>query len=193
MRLTPSAIEVVLRHLVLGSSVLALGWTAYGAIFWESFSLAASALYQIAVVTLYGNKSKRAVGKEEEVDQDENMRLAIVVVLLIPSPFLAGGAIHALNHASNLPPRDLMPLATCAFTAGALRGLYGCLFCRQRGAMFVVKAAVALLPFVAPMVVVGLIAAGFDNVDAVTGVALVLILLLAVLAPQVVHIRRLFY
>lgn len=194
MRLTPSGIEVVLPHLVLGTSVLSLAWTAYGAIFWESFALAASALYQIAVIMLCcGNKCRFAVGKEEEAGRDGNIRLFVVVVLLIPSPFLAGGAIHAFNHVSNLLPSDLMPLAICAFTAGALRALYGCLLYEQRGAMFVVKAAVALLPFVAPLVVVGLIAAGFDNVDAVTGVALVLILLLAVLAPQVVHIRRLFY
>ena len=193
MRLTPSGIEVVLPHLVLGTSVLSLACTAYGAIFSESFSLAASALYQIAVIMLYGNKCERAAGKEEEEGQEENMRFAVVVVLLIPSPFIAGGAIHALNHASNLLPSDLMPLAMCAFAAGALRALYSCLLCEQHGAMFVVKAAAALLPFVAPMVVVGLIAAGFDNVDAVTGIALVLILLLAVLAPQLVHISRLFY
>ena len=193
MRLTPSGIEVVLPHLVLGTSVLSLAWTAYGAIFWESFALAASALYQIAVIMLCcGNKCRFAVGKEEEAGRDGNIRLFVVVVLLIPSPFLAGGAIHAFNHVSNLLPSDLMPLAICAFTAGALRALYGCLLYEQRGAMFVVKAAVALLPFVAPLVVVGLIAAGFDNVDAVTGIALVLILLLGVLAPQVVHISRLF-
>jgi len=193
MRLTPSRIEVVLPHLVLGTSVLSLAWTAYGAIFWESFALAASALYQIAVIMLCcGNKCRFAVGKEEEAGRDGNIRLFVVVVLLIPSPFLAGGAIHAFNHVSNLLPSDLMPLAICAFTAGALRALYGCLLYEQRGAMFVVKAAVALLPFVAPLVVVGLIAAGFDNVDAVTGIALVLILLLGVLAPQVVHISRLF-
>jgi hypothetical protein len=193
MRLTPSGIEVVLPHLVLGTSVLSLAWTAYGAIFWESFALAASALYQIAVIMLCcGNKCRFAVGKEEEAGRDGNIRLVVVVVLLIPSPFLAGGAIHAFNHVSNLLPSDLMPLAICAFTAGALRALYGCLLYEQRGAMFVVKAAVALLPFVAPLVVVGLIAAGFDNVDAVTGIALVLILLLGVLAPQVVHISRLF-
>ena len=192
MRLTPSGIEVVLPHLVLGTSVLSLAWTAYGAIFWESFALAASALYQIAVIMLCDNKCRCAVGKEEEAGRDGNIRLVVVVVLLIPSPFLAGGAIHAFNHVSNLLPSDLMPLAICAFTAGALRALYGCLLCEQRGAMFVVKAAVALLPFVAPLVVVGLIAAGFDNVDAVTGIALLLILLLGVLAPQVVHISRLF-
>ena len=192
MRLTPGGIEVVLPHLVLGASVLAAVWTAYGAIFWESFSLAASALYQISVVTLHGRKFERAVDDEEKAGQAENIRLAIVVVLLIPSPFLAGGAMHALNHASNLATRDLMPVAIYAFTAGALRGLCVCLFSEERGAMFVVKTALALLPFIAPLGVAGLIAVGLDNVDAVAGIVLVLFLLPTVLGPQLVHISRLF-
>ena len=120
------------------------------------------------------------------------MRLALIIVLLIPSPFLAGGAVHALNHASDLPPGDMLPAAIGAFVAGTLRTLYVWRFRRQGGAVFLIRAALATLPFIAPLVVVGSIAAGLDHVDAAIGIALVLILLLAVLAPQLFYLSRLF-
>lgn len=192
MRAPQNGIEAVLSRVVMSTSILAVLWSAYGAIHWESFSLAAGALYQLAVVTLYGSSFDGFTLNRGARGQGENKQLAIVVVLLIPSPFLAGGAVHALNHASNLAPIDLMPLATCAFAAGALRGFYSCCFSRTRGALVLVQTAVCVLPFLAPLLLAGLIAAGLENVDGVVGIGLIAILLATVLAPQLSYVGRLF-
>lgn len=192
MRVTPGGVETFFPRVVLGTSVLAVVWTAYVAMLWESVSLAASALYQLAVVMLYRRNFDVAADGGRDSDESATMRILVVITVLIPIPFLAGGAVHALNHASNLAPRDLLPAAIWACTVGTLRTWYGWRFRRRGGVIFVTRAILAVLPFMAPLLVVGSIAVGLDNVDGVIGIALVLILLSVVLAPQLVYLSRLF-
>ena len=123
--------------------------------------------------------------------QSAVVRFAVVSVLVLLTPFLAGGAVHALNHASTLVPLELLPGALCAFLVGVLRGFYYRYSSAQKGAIVLVNAALAALPFIAPLLTVLAIAAGFQNADGIVGVGLMVIMIFAVLAPQVVQLSRL--
>lgn len=192
MRVTPGGLNTVVSHVVLGASILTVIWSTYGAFCWESFSLAAGASYQLAIVTLYSGNLEEEGSKRGEAGLSAKVRLVVVSVLLLLTPFLAGGAVHALNHAPNLAPLELLPGASCAFVVGLLRGLNHWYRTGHKGAIAFAGAATEALPFVAPLLIAAAIAAGFQNVDDIVGIGLMAIMMLAVLTPQVVQISRLF-
>lgn len=191
MRMTPSGLDTAVSHVVLGSSIVVVILTMYGAFFWESFSLAAGASYQLAIMTLNSGNLEGERSKMGKAAQSAVVRFAVVSVLVLLTPFLAGGAVHALNHASTLVPLELLPGALCAFLVGVLRGFYYRYSSAQKGAIVLVNAALAALPFIAPLLTVLAIAAGFHNADGIVGVGLMVIMIFAVLAPQVVQLSRL--
>jgi hypothetical protein len=69
MRVTPGGLDTVVSHVVLGASILTVIWTTYGAFCWESFSLAAGASYQLAILTLYSGNFEEEGSKRGEAGQ----------------------------------------------------------------------------------------------------------------------------
>lgn len=168
-----------LARAATGAGVLAVLVAAASASLLESITLAAAALYQLALLLLHGPRLRPA------------LRIALAVALLAPAPFLIGAAIHALTHVQAFSPLSMVPAVLSSLLAALLRGL---LARRRQGGDGVDHPAVAppapaqmLAPGMTTLCAAAALGAGAWQADAVIGIGLLLAMLFGLLGRHLLQ------